>query len=212
LFYRGGLGTITVFPYTASTVNNSVSLISPPITHYELIPTIEELVELNNLWILEKIYRRGRMKIYINGIIFYVFEDVEEIIPRGLFGHKETQVGVPFNISWGGGTQGLHENLVFSAMPTSFINQYIQDPELFPPNILSGTSLSALTTNILIEQNFGGTFDGGISMFNMYAKPLSVPEIQHNARVLKNRYKLLNPYCKDCEVNVDGDFYYEYIY
>jgi hypothetical protein len=121
-------------------------------------------------------------------------------------------VGVPFNISWGGGTQGLHENLVFSAMPTSFINQYIQDPELFPPNILSGTSLSALTTNILLEQNFGGTFDGGISMFNMYAKPLSVPEIQHNARVLKNRYKLLNPYCKDCDVNVDGDFTYEYIY
>ena len=81
-----------------------------------------------------------------------------------------------------------------------------------PPNILSGTSLSALTTNILIEQNFAGTFDGGISTFNMYAKPLSVPEIQHNARVLKDRYKLLNPYCKNCNVNIDGGFTYEYIY
>jgi len=170
------------------------------------------LVELNNNWLLEKDYRKGKFKIYVNGLHFATFDNVEEIIPRGLYGPKETQVGVPFNISWGGGTQGLHENLVFSAMPTSFINQYIQDPELFPPNILSGTSLSALTTNILLEQNFGGTFDGGISMFNMYAKPLSVPEIQHNARVLKNRYKLLNPYCKDCDVNIDGDFYYEYIY
>ena len=199
LYYRGGLGTITVFPYTASTANNSVSLISPPITHYELIPTIEELVELNNLWILEKIYRRGRMKIYINGRIFDVFEDVEEIIPRGLFGHKETQVGVPFNISWGGGTQGLHENLIFSAVPTNDINYYTQDPELFPPNILSGTTLSGLTTNILIEQNFAGTFDGAISTFGMYAKPLSVPEIQHNARILRPIYNFLNPYCLNCD-------------
>jgi hypothetical protein len=211
LVYRGGLGVITSIPYTASTNQNSVSLISPPITHYQLIPPVIELVELNNNWLLEKDYRKGKFKIYVNGKHFVTFDNVEEIIPRGLYGPKETQVGVPFNISWGGGTQGLHENLVFSAMPTSFINQYIQDPELFPPNILSGTSLSALTTNILLEQNFGGTFDGGISMFNMYAKPLSVPEIQHNARVLKNRYKLLNPYCKDCNVNIDGDFYYEYI-
>ena len=212
LVYRGGLGVITSIPYTASTNQNSVSLISPPITHYQLIPPVIELVELNNNWLLEKDYRKGKFKIYVNGKHFVTFDNVEEIIPRGLYGPKETQVGVPFNISWGGGTQGLHENLVFSAMPTSFINQYIQDPELFPPNILSGTSLSALTTNILLEQNFGGTFDGGISMFNMYAKPLSVPEIQHNARVLKNRYKLLNPYCKDCDVNIDGDFTYEYIY
>jgi hypothetical protein len=212
LVYRGGLGVITSIPYTASTNQNSVSLISPPITHYQLIPPVIELVELNNNWLLEKDYRKGKFKIYVNGLHFVTFDNVEEIIPRGLYGPKETQVGVPFNISWGGGTQGLHENLVFSAMPTSFINQYIQDPELFPPNILSGTSLSALTTNILLEQNFGGTFDGGISMFNMYAKPLSVPEIQHNARVLKNRYKLLNPYCKDCDVNIDGDFTYEYIY
>jgi hypothetical protein len=34
----------------------------------------------------------------------------------------------------------------------------------------------------------------------MYAKPLSVPEIQHNARILYDKYNLLNPYCLDCEV------------
>jgi hypothetical protein len=197
LYYRGGLGTITIDPYTASTNQNSVSLISPPITHYRLTPVKEELVELNNLWLLEKYYRKGKLKLYVNGKHFHTFDDFEEIIPRGLFGHKETQVGVPFNISWGGGTQGLHENLIFSALPET-TNYYIQDPELFPPNILSGTSLSALTTNILIEQNFAGTFDGAISTFGMYAKPLSVPEIQHNARILKDKYNLLNPYCLDC--------------
>jgi hypothetical protein len=197
LYYRGGLGTITIDPYTASTNQNSVSLISPPITHYRLTPVKEELVELNNLWLLEKYYRKGKLKLYVNGKHFHTFDDFEEIIPRGLFGHKETQVGVPFNISWGGGTQGLHENLIFSALPET-TNYYIQDPEAFPSNILSGTSLSALTTNILIEQNFAGTFDGAISTFGMYAKPLSVPEIQHNARILKDKYDLLNPYCLDC--------------
>ncbi len=198
LFYRGGLGTITTVPFTATSVNNSVSLISPPITHYQLIPAVEELVQLNNQWLLERPYRNGRFILYVNGKLFQIFDNVEEIIPRGLYGPKENQIGVPFNMSWGGGTQGLHENLVFSAMPETLINEYIQDPELFPPNILSGTSLSALTTNILIEQNFGGSFNGGISSFSMYAKPLSVPEVQHNARILRPRYNLLNPYCLDC--------------
>ena len=198
LFYRGGLGTITTVPFTATSVNNSVSLISPPITHYQLIPAVEELVQLNNQWLLERPYRNGRFILYVNGKLFQIFDNVEEIIPRGLYGPKENQIGVPFNMSWGGGTQGLHENLVFSAMPETLINEYIQDPELFPPNILSGTSLSALTTNILIEQNFGGSFNGGISSFSMYTKPLSVPEVQHNARILRPRYNLLNPYCLDC--------------
>jgi hypothetical protein len=36
----------------------------------------------------------------------------------------------------------------------------------------------------------------------MYAKPLSVPEIQHNARILRPIYNFLNPYCLDCGANV----------
>ena len=120
-------------------------------------------------------------------------------------------MGVPFNISWGGGTQGLHENLVFSAMPETLCGEYIQDPELFPDNILSGTSLSGLSTNIILEKYFAGTFDGGISTFHMYAKPLSVPEIQHNARILYDEYNLLNPYCLNCEIPNTDDFTYEFV-
>lgn len=202
LFYRGGLGTISTTLYTATTANNSVSLIQPPLTHDQLRGKREEYVQLNYQWLIEEYYRVGKLKLYINGRHFETFDNFEEIIPRGLYGHKETQVGVPFNISWGGGTQGLHENLVFSAMPETLCGEYIQDPELFPDNILSGTSLSGLSTNIILEKHFAGTFDGGISTFHMYAKPLSVPEIQHNARILYNQYDLLNPYCLDCGVSV----------
>jgi hypothetical protein len=211
LYYRGGLGTISNTVYTASTTNNSVSLISPPLTHDQLRAKREEFVQLNYQWLLEEFYRRGKLKLYVNGKHFETFDNFEEIIPRGLYGKKETQVGVPFNLSWGGGTQGLHDNLVFSGMPETFCGEYIQDPELFPNNILSGTSLSGLSTNIILEKYFAGTFDGGISTFHMYAKPLSVPEIQHNARILKDQYDLLNPYCLDCNYVDENDFTYEFI-
>jgi len=210
LYYRGGLGTISTTLYTATTNNTSVTLIQPPLTHEQLRAKREEYVQLNYQWLIEEFYRRGKLKIYVNGKHFFTIDNFEEIIPRGLWGHKETQVGVPFNLSWGGGTQGLHDNLVFSGMPESFCEPYIQDPELFPDSVLSGTSLSGLSTNILLEKYFGGTFDGGISTFHMYAKPLSVPEIQHNARILYDKYDLLNPYCLDCLVVDNCDFEYEF--
>jgi hypothetical protein len=194
-----------------SLANNSVYLISPPVTHDNLTPEQIEIVQLNEKWLLDGSYRKGRLKIYVNGKVFFVIEDVEEIIPRGLNTEKEKQLGVPFNISWGGGTQGLRENLTFSACPTGNTNVYIQDPELFPNNVLSGTSLSALTTNILIEQNFAGTFDGGISQLRMYVSPLSAPEVKHNYLILKPIFNLFDPDCPNCNPSCDiNDFTYEY--
>ena len=32
----------------------------------------------------------------------------------------------------------------------------------------------------------------------MYAKPLTIPEVQHNARILKPKYNFLNPFCLNC--------------
>lgn len=205
LFYYGGLGLITNFEYLDSLANNSVSLIAPPSTNGCLPPSQIELVELNQKWLDEKKHRMGRLKIYVNGRLFHTFEDIEEIIPRGLNTDKEKQVGVPFNISWGGGTQGLHNNLTFTGVPASFNNLiYQQDPELFPNNILSGTSLSALTTDIILEQNFGGTFDGAISQFRMYTEPISADEVKHNFLLLKDKFDLFNYDCPNC--CIDNDF------
>jgi hypothetical protein len=198
LYYRGGLGDITDYVYLDSLVNNSVALIEPPITSGDEVPVELEIVQLNEKWLLDGNYRKGRLKIYINGMIFYVIEDFEEIIPRGLDTVKERQLGVPFNISWGGGTLGLHENLTFSACPTGYTNYYIQDPECLPNNILSGTSLSALTTNIFLEQNFAGTFNGAISQFRMYTTPLDSSQIKHNFKILKDTFLMFNPDCPSC--------------
>jgi hypothetical protein len=201
LLNLGGLGDIRKVTYQSSLDNQSYKLISPPQTH--LGDTKEPKVyqiNLNKKWTDQLDYRLGLLKIYVNGYLFFIIEDFEEIIPRELNTEKEKQIGVPFNISWGGGTQGLHDHLIFSGCSNPF-GPYTQDPELFPNNILSATTLSGLSTNILLEQNFGGTFMGGISQFRMYTEPLSSPQIQHNFRILKNNFNLFDYWCPDCFTN-----------
>lgn len=202
LLFRGGLDTITEKLYLESLANNTVSLVNIPYTKVGGKTAEQiEIVKLNDNWISEKKYRDGRLKIYINGKIFHTIENFEELIPRALDTDKEKQVGVPFNISWGGGTQGLRENLTFSSTTLPF-GPYIQDPECFPTNVLTGTTFNGLKTNILIEQNFAGTFEGGISQFRMYTTPLSAPEVKHNFNILNKKFEMFNPDCPDCSTNV----------
>jgi len=197
LKYFGGLGDITETKYLESLANNTTALIAPPYTHKGEDGETIEIIQLNDKWLEDKKYRLGRLKIYVNGKPIYVLENFEEVIPRALNTDKERQLAVPFNISWGGGTQGLHENLTFSSC-TGLTDNYIQDPELFPNNILSATTLSGLSTNILLEQNFGGTFEGGISQFRMYVEPLTGDEIKHNFDLLKDKFRMFDPNCPDC--------------
>jgi hypothetical protein len=197
LWYRGGLGDITKKENVESLANNSMSLIMPPYSNNKKEEEFVDIVNLNSKWIEDKKFRNGRLKIYVNGKKLYTIENFEEVIPRPLNTEKEKQLTVPFNISWGGGTQGLHENLTFSSC-TGLTSNYIQDPECFPTSLLDTTSLSGLTTNIMLEKEFGGTFEGGISQFRMCVEPLSVSEIKHNFDVIKDRFRMFDPYCPNC--------------
>ena len=205
----GGLNDLRVVTTQSSIDNQSYKLISPPETHLGSTPEPKVYkVRFDKKWFDELDYRLGTLKLYVNGYLLLVIEDFEEIIPRELNTEKEKQVGVPFNISFGGGTQGLHDHLIFSGCSNPY-GPYTQDPELFPNNILSATTLSGLSTNILLEQNFGGTFMGGISQFRMYVEPLSSPQIQHNFRILENKFNLLNFWCPNCLCTneyIDGDY------
>jgi len=211
LYYRGGLGLISNTEYVDSLSNNTTLLIQPPITHEGSPPAEQvEIVNLNERWLIERSDRLGSLKIFINGKLLFVINGFEEVIPRALNTDKEKQLGVPFNISWGGGTQGLRESTTFAECPTSLTGMtYIQDPEVMPNQTLSGTSLSALTTNILIEPTFGGSFDGAISQFRMYTEPLSVPEILHNFDILKPNFKLFDYRCPDCTDDLINDITYD---
>ena len=196
----GGLNDIRTVTTQSSLDGMSYRLIGPPETHLGSIPEPEiHGIKFNRRWFDDLDYRLGILKLYVNGYLFMVIKDFEEIIPRELNTEKEKQVGVPFNISFGGGTQGLHDHLIFSGCSNPF-GPYTQDPELFPDNILSATTLSGLSTNILLEQNFGGTFMGGISQFRMYVEPLSAPQVQHNFRILKSKFDLFDYWCPNCLV------------
>lgn len=194
LGYKGGLKTIVKERYFDSLNNNSVNLVIPPLTHEEVYaPPTRNVVEMSEHWINEYNYRKGKLKFYVNGKLFFVVNNFEEIIPRPLNVEKEKQIGVPFNISLGGGTQGLHDNLTFSAN-----TNLIQDPECLTTSILNLTSFSGLTTNIKLEEYFAGNFIGDISAFRFYSEPLNASQIKHNFRILKDRYVLLDPDCPNC--------------
>ena len=140
-----------------------------------------------------------------------VAENFEEIIPRLLNVEKEKQIGVGYNISIGGGTQGLHDNLTFSGgCPVELSGlQYQQDPECLTTYDLDNTIYSGLTTQIRLEELFGGSMIGDISAFRMYTEPLNAAQIKHNFKILKNTYNLLNPDCLNCRIVIpSNDLYY----
>ena len=200
LKYLGGLGLIVSQEYTATSANNSVSLIQPPTTRenpYD--PATVEVVNFNDLWLEEKKFRDGKFKVYVNGRLFFVIENFEEIIPRPLNTRKERQIGVPFNISLGGGTQGLHDNMTFSGCPTDIWTYNLQqDPQCSPTSVLNETEYVGLETNIHLEEYFGGSLIGDISAFRLYTEPLNAGQVQHNFRILESKYNLLNPDCPNC--------------
>lgn len=205
LWDKGGLGLIVSTQYTATSANNSLSLVNPPITHEEVYdPATTEVVKFSDVWIEEKNYRLGTLKFYVNGRLFMVVEDFEEIIPHLLNVEREKQIGVGYNISIGGGTQGLHDNLTFSGGCPPSISEivYQQDPECLTTKDLDETIYSGLTTNIRLEEIFGGSMIGDISKFHMYIEPLNASQIRHNFNLLKDKYKLLYWGCPNCNLDV----------
>tara|TARA_R100000664_G_scaffold34218_1_gene55193 strand:- start:5798 stop:8386 length:2589 start_codon:yes stop_codon:yes gene_type:complete len=145
-------------------------------------------IKFTKKWTDERWLRKGTLTIFVNGRPVFEDDDFEEIIPRRLNTDPPKQVGVPFNMSWGGGSQGLIENLTFmsgctggSAGPRArTCRPYTQD---------------ASDLNLLIEENFAGTWDGGISQMRYYIEPLGADEIMHNYLVNKDRYNLIDCSC-----------------
>ena len=208
LYEKGGLGLLVEDVYFATLENRSVTLVEPPITHdVGFVPPSTEVVTFNDMWTEEQKYRLGTLKFYVNGKLFLVAENFEEIIPRLVNAEKEKQIGVGYNISVGGGTQGLHDNLTFSAgCPTELSGiTYQQDPECLTTYDLTHTEYSGLTTHIKLEEYFGGSMIGDISAFRMYTEPLNASQIRHNFLLLKNKYNLLDPNCLNCRIFIPNN-------
>ena len=169
-------------------------------------------------WLAHDEYRKGKLVFYVNGRRHFVVEDFEEIIPRTLNQHRDLEVGVPFNMAWGGASIGLLENMTMSpcySSGTATDKCEIYGPE-YSPGVTGYTHFTSCTLNdasqtleqdpsdlgLLIESNFAGTWMGGISQLRYYAKPLKADELYHNFLVNKDRYQLIDcEYTKNCSKN-----------
>ena len=167
---------------------------------HERIPDVDSVFGYNDIelpaylnftkkWVQEKKYRMGTLTIYVNGRPVFIDKNFEEVIPRQLNTANQLQVGVPFNISWGGGSQGLLESFRFDGCECD-------------SDIISDSQIDCIT------ENFAGTFMGAISQFRYYLKPLGADEVQHNFLVEKDRYGLIDCECEDTACNQARTIYY----
>ena len=112
--------------------------------------------------------RLGKLMIYVNSKLKLVVNDFDEFVAKRLNENSLKQVGVPFNISLGGGSIGLLESMTLDG-------------------------LDELDRNLPIEKFFAGTFIGGLSQFKFNVNDLSFCDIEHNYRLDAARYGMIIP-------------------
>lgn len=106
----------------------------------------------------------GKVKLYfyVDGKLVYITKDLPEFNFHALNDLYEKQEGVPFNISLGGGTQGLAE--------TVQINYMLEPTRVYP-----------------LEENFAGTFIGYMKSFKFYNCSLEYMNILNNFKYENKR-------------------------
>ena len=122
--------------------------------------------------------RTGKLMFYVNGKLKFIVNNMHEFIAKRLDEHMEKQIGVPFNMSLGGGSQGLIETLTFDGIDTDDLG-------------------------LPIESNFAGTFMGDIMDFNFYVCDLNFIDIQYIYMNDSGRVTPVNTNLLTCE---DGSY------
>ena len=106
----------------------------------------------------------GNIKLYfyVDGKLVYITKELPGFNFHELNDLYEKQEGVPFNISIGGGTQGLAE--------TVLVNYMLNPTRVYP-----------------LEENFAGTFIGYMKSFKFYNCGLEYMNILNNFKYEKNK-------------------------
>ena len=99
--------------------------------------------------------RTFKLLFYINGKLIFVSKELPELIFRTLNEREEKQETVAYNISLGGGTQGLSDMIGFN---DDYLTQYL----------------------LPLEQYFGGSFIGSISKFRIFEGKYDYSKIKNN--------------------------------
>lgn len=112
--------------------------------------------------------RTGKLVFYVNGRAIWTIKEFPEFYFKSFANDKEKQIGVPYSMSWGGGSFGLkhswhydyQEYVIYLGQDTAYINSnFVVEGDPTPtecnPNpsgdSISGLSLSADTTTFYIQ-------------------------------------------------------------
>lgn len=99
--------------------------------------------------------RKMRIMLYVDGNLVFISKELPEFNFNEFDEIYAKQEGVPFNISIGGGTQGLSDAWI--------VDKRCPFNKVLP-----------------LEDNFAGTFIGDIKSFKFYTCPLNINEIRNN--------------------------------
>ena len=105
-----------------------------------------------------------KLRFYVNGNLVFISSELPKLDLRKLDELDEKQESVPFNISLGGGTQGLADVI----LPNYMIEPYRTYP---------------------LEKHFGGSFIGYFKSFKFYNCNLEYLNINNNFKYEVNKLK-----------------------
>jgi len=147
--------------------NSSLNIITA--TGFTLISIVftpySKITDIDLLYCTKQ--RRGDLVFYVNGRTIWAVKDFPEFYFKSFTNNNEKQLGVPYSISWGGGSFGLQNSwhydyqtyIIYSGQNSNYINSkfFVTNNPL--PNIcritstgdtyLSGLSLSANSTTFI---------------------------------------------------------------
>lgn len=106
--------------------------------------------------------RKMKMYIYLNGYLVFISKEIPAFYFKPLNDTYDKQEGVPYNISLGGGTQGLMECI--------WPNYFKTPIEVYE-----------------LEKKYAGTFIGDIMSFKFYTCGLNIQEIRENYKFVVNK-------------------------
>ena len=105
----------------------------------------------------------GSLSIFVNGIEYLKKTDFIQPAFNAFPIDKSKQIGVPYNLSWGGGSPGLKNSLNFNGV----------DDEIPYEN-------NPVNDNLMIQKYFDGYFKGGFNKLRIYNKFFTTLDVKTN--------------------------------
>jgi hypothetical protein len=155
--------------------NKSVATVTATgFTMIDIVFLPNNFFELSSLLKCEP-QRMGKLIFYVNGRAIWIIHEFPEFYFSALSDNKEKEIGVPYSISWGGGSFGLKNSwhydyqtyILYKGQDTNYVNNnFFVEPDPIatecytPPTgntYLSGLTLSADTTSFKVIDKCTGT-------------------------------------------------------